>query len=498
MLNTSFRARLLLLTILLGALPVLASSLFITLRTEQALVWEKQQKLFGITRVLDQYVPGTYDDIVKERSREDTAREEQIAVLNEALRKYTDEIADAYPGIGVGYYSKKLDAIITYGPSSIYGHTVGRSISQDHQGRWVMESGEERVQEGSLVRGRIMNAMHPVVRNGQIIGYIWANELTEDIQAQVGEMKQSIYIASVIGLLVGLFGVALIVDNLSAGINMIKKGVLHLQDDLDYRLPKLPAELGEISGAINRLGNELSVKRALEAKVQRAERLAAVGEMAAGLAHEVRNPLMSIRGFAQLLQEEQISRSQKEYLEIIVRETERMNSLIEQLLYYARPVVNRIDKVDINPVVENVRKLIESQLKAKNIQIVTRLKKDLPQVSCDAEQLKQVLLNIVINAIQSIDSNGRIRISSDFKTESQQVEVRVEDNGQGIPVEHRERIFDPFFTTKEQGTGLGLSVAFRLMETWGGTIHVESVLGEGSSFVLGFPVERVGEADKGK
>ncbi len=136
MLNTSFRARLLLLTILLGALPVLASSLFITLRTEQALVWEKQQKLFGITRVLDQYVPGTYDDIVKERSREDTAREEQIAVLNEALRKYTDEIADAYPGIGVGYYSKNLDAIITYGPSSIYGHTVGRSISQDHQGRW--------------------------------------------------------------------------------------------------------------------------------------------------------------------------------------------------------------------------------------------------------------------------------------------------------------------------------------------------------------------------
>ena len=308
-------------------------------------------------------------------------------------------------------------------------------------------------------------------------------------------MKKSIYIASVIGLLFGLLGVALIVDNLTAGINLIKKGVLHLQGDLDYRLPKLPAELGEISGAINRLGDELLAKRQLESQVQRAERLAAVGEMAAGLAHEVRNPLMSIRGFAQLLQEDNISRSQKDYLEIIVRETQRMNALIEQLLYYARPVVNRIESVDVNAVVVNVRKLIESQTKAKNNQIVTRLKKDLPQVSCDAEQLKQVLLNIVINAIQSIDRDGRIRIASSFLPDQQRVEIKVEDNGQGIASEHHERIFDPFFTTKEQGTGLGLSVAFRLMETWGGSIQVESAKGAGSCFVLSFPAGKVEEAN---
>ena len=204
---------------------------------------------------------------------------------------------------------------------------------------------------------------------------------------------------------------------------------------------------------------------------------------------------MSIRGFAQLLQEDNINRSQKEYLEIIVRETERMNALIEQLLYYARPVVNRIDNVDINAVVQNVKKLVESQTKAKNIQVVTRLKKELPPVACDAEQLKQVLLNIVINAIQSIETDGRIRIASVYLPEQQRVELRIEDNGQGIPSAHHERIFDPFFTTKEQGTGLGLSVAFRLMETWGGTIQVESAPGAGSSFVLSFPAGKV-EEDK--
>ena len=491
---TSFRARLLLLTILLGALPVLASSLFITLRTEQALVWEKQQKLFGITRVLDQYLETSYDDILRERQAEKAERQVQIATLNRVLRQFTDDIAKAYPGVGVGYYSKRLDAIVTYGPSHVYGHTVGRAISQDHQGRWVMETGQDHVQEGALVRGWIMNAMHPVIRNGEIIGYIWANELTEDIQAQVGEMKKSIYVASLIGLLFGLFGVAMIVDNLTAGINMIKKGVFHMQEDLDYRLPRLPAELGEISGAINTLGNELSAKRALEAQVQRAERLAAVGEMAAGLAHEVRNPLMSIRGFAQLLQEDAVNKSQKEYLEIIVRETERMNSLIDQLLYYARPGVNRVQKVEVNPVVENVRKLVESQTRSRNIQLTTRLKKDVPPVACDREQLKQVLLNIVINAIQAVEDNGRIRISSEANRERGCVEVAVEDNGAGILREHQERIFDPFFTTKEQGTGLGLSVAFRLMETWGGTIRVESVKDQGSRFVLSFPLAEEGES----
>ena len=116
-------------------MPVLASSLFITLRTEQALVWEKQQKLFGITRVLDQHLQSSYDGLLAQSSRSDWGREEKIAFLNRALARYTDEIANAYPGVGVGYYSKQLDAIVTYGPSSVYGHTVGRPISEDHQGR---------------------------------------------------------------------------------------------------------------------------------------------------------------------------------------------------------------------------------------------------------------------------------------------------------------------------------------------------------------------------
>ena len=485
----SLRMRLLLLTIVLGALPVLASSFFITHRTEESLVWEKQQKLFGITRILDKHLAGAYEDLPGQSSLRGSTREERIKSLNAILAPYTDQVASAYSGIGVGYYSKDLDAIITYGPSNIYGNTVGRPIGGDHQGRQVMETGRELVQEGSLVRGNIMNAMHPIVRNGATIGYIWANELTEDIQAQVGEMKRNIYWASLTGLLLGLFGIGLVVDSLTKGINHIKTGVLQLQDDLDYRLPRVGGELGEISVVINHLADEIVAKKQLEEQVQRAERLAAVGEIAAGLAHEVRNPLMSIRGFAQLLQEENPNTPQKGYLSIIVSETERMNQLIEKLLFYAKPAVKRQETVYLNAVVENSLLLVETQLRQRQIKQIVRLGVEIPPITADAEQVKQVLLNILLNAMQAIGEKGVIRISTRYLPRERHVQVRVADTGGGVAQENLERIFDPFFTTKEQGTGLGLSVAYRLMETWGGSIRVESGPGQGSKFILIFPTK---------
>lgn len=486
MITKSLRARLLLLTITLGALPIIASSLFITLSTEQALVWEKQQKLFGAARILDLHLEGSYGDLLRKLGGHELPKEEKIRVLNAALREFTDKVAAAYPGIGVGYYSKELDAIITYGPSSVYWQTVGLPISEEHQGRLVMETGQARVQEGQLVRGNIMNAMYPIVRNEQTIGYIWANELTEDIQAQVWNMKGNVYVASILGLLLGLAGVSTIVNSLTRHINQINTGVAHLHDDLDYRLPKMSGELGEVSLGINRLAEELALKRQLEAQVQRAERLAAVGEMAAGFAHEVRNPLMSIRGFAQLLQEEAAVGPHQDYLKIIVGETERMNKLIEQLLHYARPQVNRIESVQVNEVIESTLLLIETQARQARIQMIRQLEPQLPSITVDSEQLKQVLLNIIINAIQASGEKGTIKISSRVSADGTQVEVSIADTGHGIPAELMERIFDPFFTTKEQGTGLGLSVAFRLMETWNGSVRVESKVGQGSIFTLIF------------
>jgi two-component system sensor histidine kinase HydH len=483
----SLRGRLLILTVVIVALPIVASGYFMMVSAEKALVAEKQQKLFGAARILDEYLVGTYDDILNRLAVPPGDREECITALNRELAAFTDQIAAAYPGIGVGYYSRDLDAIITYGPSNIYADKVGLPIGPTHEGRIVMATGIPRVQEGDLVRGQIMNAMHPIVRDGRVIGYIWANEFTADIQAQIGAMTKQVYITIVLGLIVGILGIFYLVGWLATDIERIKDSLMRLKGDLAHRMPRLSGEMNEIATAINDMADGLSTKRRLEEQVQRAERLALAGELAAGLAHEIRNPMMAVKGFAQLLREEITPAEQNEYTDIIIKETARMNRLIEELLTFARPPAVGIGPVDVNDLVADSLILFEPKAAHSRIEIIRTLAPGLPQVRVDSERLKQVIINVLINAGQAVDHDGEIRVATRYEPGDRTVRISVADTGVGIAPENIGKLFDPFFTTKDTGTGLGLSVADRLMESWGGKILVDSTLGRGSVFTLVLP-----------
>lgn len=483
----SLRGRLLLLTVVVVALPILVASYFMMVSAERALVAEKQLKLFGAARMLDEYLTGSYDDILVRHSLSGAERGERIAALNRALAAYTDQVAAAYPGIGVGYYSRELDAIITYGPSNIYADKVGLPIGPTHEGRIVMATGRPRVQEGALVRGDIMNAMHPVIRDDKVIGYIWANELTADIDMQIRAMTRQAYLAIALGLIIGIAGIVYLVGWLATDIELIKSGLVRLKSDLTHQLPRLGGEMGEISAAINDMALSLAAKRRLEEQVQRAERLALAGELAAGLAHEIRNPMMAVKGFAQLLREEITPAEQSEYTDIIIKETARMNRLIEELLTFARPPASGVGPADINTVVADSLLLIEPKAARSRIELVRSFAPGLPMVNVDSERFKQVLINVLINASQAVGSDGEIRIRTFFDPGDRTVRVSIADTGVGIAPENVGKLFDPFFTTKDGGTGLGLSVADRLMASWGGKILVDSTLGRGSVFTLVLP-----------
>ena len=151
---------------------------------------QKKESLFAMTKVLESHlVPGGYDELLSNAGMMDATREEKIAALNDVLRDITDEVAQASEGLGVGYYSRELDAILTYGHSSSYQDRVGLSIGEDHRGRQVMATGKAEVAMGSMVRGNIMNAMLPVVRNGEVIGYIWANNLVSELEQYLSQMS---------------------------------------------------------------------------------------------------------------------------------------------------------------------------------------------------------------------------------------------------------------------------------------------------------------------
>jgi two-component system, NtrC family, sensor histidine kinase HydH len=239
-------------------------------------------------------------------------------------------------------------------------------------------------------------------------------------------------------------------------------------------------------------------------KMKERDRLAALGEMAAGLAHEIRNPLGAIKGAAQYLDPAQLQGADGEILQIIVEEVNRLDGVVAQFLEYSRPfpsaVSEKFQSTDLNDVLWKTMKLIESSLPG-NVVLELDLTPGLPALHADAEQLKQVFINLALNAVQAMPDGGRLTVrtrrphapielglsESTPRYSADQVEVRFADTGEGIQEDALDRIFIPFYTTKTKGTGLGLAISQRIVKGHGGTIEVQSRVGEGSEFILRFP-----------
>lgn len=311
-------------------------------------------------------------------------------------------------------------------------------------------------------------------------------------------------------------------------------------------------EIGQLMESFNRmierlkenqesLGNyleslESTNKQLKEAQEEliRTEKLASIGRFAAGVAHEVGNPLGAILGYTSILRKEGIGREESEdYMKRIEREIERINKIVRELLDFARPSKFEIREVEINKIVESTLSLLSYQKNFKNIQTQLDLQSDLPLIKGDEPQLSQVFINIILNAIDAMPDGGILQIQtkghvieylsgdrsqrmypprrrsdpmesdyshlrgrhpyiaglSKFSRGDRLVQVRITDTGSGIKKEDLENIFDPFFTTKapDKGTGLGLSISLRIVESLGGEIRVESEEGKGTSFEIYFP-----------
>lgn len=216
----------------------------------------------------------------------------------------------------------------------------------------------------------------------------------------------------------------------------------------------------------------------LEEQVRRSDRLKMIGEVAAGTAHEIRNPLTAIKGFIQLLQRSLMEREMSrelDYIEIVLNELERVNALVGEFLLLSKPKKVELRPFRLAKLFGEMLPMLESEAVMHNVTLHYEARPDLPPVCADKEMLKQVFLNLGKNAIEAMDHGGSLIIRERRGgSGAGLVTVEVCDTGPGIPEERLERIFDPFFTTKEQGTGLGLSVCQRIMHELGGSIAVKS------------------------
>ncbi len=219
------------------------------------------------------------------------------------------------------------------------------------------------------------------------------------------------------------------------------------------------------------------------------EKLASLGKLSAGIAHEIGNPLSSIEGYIELLKRDDITNDEqkKEFFNKILRETQRIDKIIRTLLDYVRPRDYMSQKINPNDVIKSSMKIIKSQGILKNIEMKQELCNSLPTVNADPHQLSQVIINLILNSKDALGNDGQITITT--KINSNYSEILLHDNGSGIPEEIKSKIFDPFFTTKEpgKGTGLGLSICKRIVENFEGTIEFESKSGIGTTFIISLP-----------
>ena len=224
----------------------------------------------------------------------------------------------------------------------------------------------------------------------------------------------------------------------------------------------------------------------LEKEIERSERLASMGRMAAGIAHEIRNPLSSIKGLAQYLRNKFDEKSEsREYATVMINEVDRLNRVIQDMLNFAKPHEPKLLPIDIKETISHSLKLIGTELNTKKVNVILKDDNSLHIALADSDLLTQVFLNLFANAIDAVAVGGLLQISLSEKDNF--VIIEISDNGKGIENENISKIFDPFFTSKQNGTGLGLAIVYRIIENHNGEISVNSKQNNGTTFIIKLP-----------
>jgi two-component system sensor histidine kinase HydH len=237
------------------------------------------------------------------------------------------------------------------------------------------------------------------------------------------------------------------------------------------------------------LFKDLSEVRALRREVERSRRLASVGRLAAGVAHEIRNPLSSIKGFATYFKQRyQDVPEDQQTADIMIQEVDRLNRVVSQLLEFARPISISAKPTIIGELVTDSLRLVQQQAQDKQITVNIRNTAGIDEIKLDPDRINQVLLNLSLNAIEALDPGGRLQVDIFDSDDNGRLNIRVADTGKGIAEKDLPKIFDPYFTTKSSGTGLGLAIAHNIVEAMGGTIDVKSRVGKGTAFTLRLPI----------
>lgn len=288
-----------------------------------------------------------------------------------------------------------------------------------------------------------------------------------------------------------IFVLFIILRRLTSPIVRLKEGAERIgKGEFGYRLDVASKdEIGELSEGFNKMAENLEKLRDMEEKLYQSERLASIGRFAAAVAHEINNPIGNIIGIARLMQKNIPDKDLREDIDTIIKDADRCSKIVRDLLTYSRQSPPNKERTSLSILIKDAVNAAQNRLDSKDIDIRKELHPDMPDIYIDPLQISQVLQNIILNSIQSIDSSGAITIKT-MPVDGRRVEIAVSDTGCGMDDGIKDKIFYPFFTTKRvgEGTGLGLAISYSIIQNHGGEIIVESQKGHGSTFMIRLPI----------
>jgi two-component system NtrC family sensor kinase len=375
---------------------------------------------------------------------------------------------------------------------------IGTRVSEEVYEQ-VLVKGLPWIHRAFVVNDWYITAYEPIRNiNNEIIGILYVGILEEKFT----DMRKRA-IAVFLGITLGGMAIALIISSFLA--NQISQPIKHLvfasqqlaKGNLEYDIKfKLKDEIGELGETFNLMASSLRerderLKEYARQQIMKSERLATLGQLAAGVAHEINNPLGAVLMYTHLsLEEMQPEDPRRKNIEKAVTEATRCKNIVRGLLDFARQTEPMVEPSDVNEILERTLALVENQALFQNVKITRDFCLSLPKAMMDSGQIQQVFTNIILNGAEAIEGEGELTIKTRMAPDGEFIEIEFIDTGCGIPQENLEKIFDPFFTTKEVGlgTGLGLAVSYGIIAGHKGTIDVISERGKGTTFMIRLPL----------
>lgn len=428
--------------------------------------------LMSVTEFLVQKKPaGTFADIAARQAGPLQPLPEQVLAINRQLHPILNEIFVPLNSIKFGYYSRQHDRIVAIGPQLDTSLLIG--IEPCRINRIYESNTEQLIRRKNSIVWHGANALiyvKPISENGNVIGHAFAALNQDAVYSLLWRRTISTFLGAFLMLLVCVAVFRELFVKLKKDLRTFAESIL------DSRTYDYKSEIEEFTPLLKYISEQTE-------KMTKLDRLNIIGEMAAGIAHEIRNPMTTVRGFLQFLSIKKEFIKQKENFDLMIDELDRANSIITEFLSLAKNKNMEFSDINLNTIIHDIYPLLQADAMRNNCEIKVILG-DIPNVSADQSSIRQLILNLVRNGLDAMPKSGIITIYTEA-VESK-VLLSIQDCGIGIPPEIRDKLGTPFFTTKEQGTGLGLAICYQIIQRHAATLSIESSPGQGTTFTVGF------------